>query len=382
LVRIHQVGYNLIPKSGGVYTSAQAFTSALLQAGHSVECVSFTDPAAIPSEYPSLWKHVAVTRSRLGRAYADVREADLKSSEKKLETADLIFVHLLYRRHAVWAARFARARGIPIVVVPHGALDPWVFSYRGKRKRIWLLAYRSFLFGSGSTILFATEAEATKAASIISPGKSRIISWPVSRLTTTDNPLERVRGRCSTRELLFAGRLHPMKRILETVTALRNLDRRDWRLTIAGPATEEISVRMLERTAGSDWGARIRYVGPQNHDQLGQLYATSDALVLFSHRENFGYVVAEAMCEGLPVAISDAVDLHPVVQRAGAGIVKTIRTENDIRTILSELLDAPPGDLTRMGISGARSAQSEFPFEKFVESLNALVRDCARERNG
>lgn len=380
-LRIQHVGCSLIPQSGGVYTSVNNFLRTLKGLGYDPRCLSFTLRGSIPASSPEFWQNVPVPDSILGRAYCLVPESELRGFEQAIRNADLVFIHILYRKHSVWAARIARENGIPVVIVPHGCLDPWVFSYRSLRKRIWLRMHREILFGANTTSLFATDAEAEKARKSVGPSSERIISWPAGRLTLTSDGSVRRKGAGVRRKLLFVGRLHPMKRILETIRALARLNRSDWQLTIAGPATPEIPVETLRREAGSLWGGQIQYAGEKDRPQLGALYAESDALLLFSHRENFGYVVAEAMCEGLPVVISADVDLGSLVKRSGSGIVKAIRTEKDIAEALTDLLALSSEELTEMSISGTRTGAEEFRFEKFAASLNALVMDLtSRQR--
>jgi glycosyltransferase involved in cell wall biosynthesis len=330
----------------------------------------------MPASSPQCWENVPIPDSFAGRTYGRVSQSELRTFEEAIRNADIVFIHLLYRDHSTWAARIARESGKPIVVVPHGGLDPYVFTYRGLRKRIWLRMHRDLLFGGASTMLFATDAEAKKAGSAVRWSSEGIIPWPVERLTSAPDGAVRHKGTSTCRKLLFVGRIHPMKRVLETIRALRSLNRPDWHLTIAGPATSEIPVETLTREAGGLWGDQIRYMGEMQRGDLGALYAESDALLLFSHRENFGYVVAEAMCEGLPVVISDDVDLSSVVARSGSGMVKTIGTQNHIVEALTDLLALTSEELTAMGISGARTAEAEFTFERFAASLNALAEDC------
>ena len=52
----------------------------------------------------------------------------------------------------------------------------------------------------------------------------------------------------------------------------------------------------------------------------GAFYA-SDAFVLPSHHENFGIAVAEALACGLPVLISDKVNIWREIEADGAGLV-------------------------------------------------------------
>jgi glycosyltransferase involved in cell wall biosynthesis len=334
----------------------------------------------MPDSSPNNWTNLQIPHSLTGRLYGRVSRADLRTSEREIRQSDIVFIHLLYRFHAVWAARVAGQAGVPVVIVPHGGLDPWVFTYRGFPKKVWLRTHRNLLFGEKSTVLFATEAEARKAERAVNAYRRKVFSWPVERRTPLNGYDERAKGTAACRKLLFVGRLHPMKRVLETIRALRSLNRSDWTLTIAGPPSPEISGVILQRESGELWGHRIHYLGEVPRDQLGPLYAQSDALLLFSHRENFGCVVAEAMCEGLPVAISDGVDIHSLVAKSGSGMVESIDTEEDIARALTRLLDISPADLTSMGIAGAKLGSEEFRFESFADSLNNLVIDCVSGR--
>jgi glycosyltransferase involved in cell wall biosynthesis len=60
-------------------------------------------------------------------------------------------------------------------------------------------------------------------------------------------------------------------------------------------------------------------------------FYSSDAFVLPSHQENFGVAVAEALGCGLPVLISDKVNIWREVQEDGAGIVEPDTAEGTQR---------------------------------------------------
>ena len=212
-MHIEHVGYNLIGGSGTVVSACMKASS---EYGHTVHCLSFTDSGAAAASLPQSWTNVPIGDSILGRAYGFVSRSDLRGFEPWIRRADVVFIHLLYRGHCSWAARVARENGIPVVVVPHGALDPWVFSYRGLRKRTWLQMHREVLFGAKSTVLFATEAEANKA-------RQWFIHQPRKSSHGRSNGSLQLRSIwCAQRydltpEVLFVGRLHPMKRVLETI---------------------------------------------------------------------------------------------------------------------------------------------------------------------
>ncbi len=66
---------------------------------------------------------------------------------------------------------------------------------------------------------------------------------------------------------------------------------------------------------------RITWVGMLQGDVKWGALRTSDAFVLPSHQENFGIAVVEALACGLPVLISDKVNIWREVAADGAGFV-------------------------------------------------------------
>ena len=87
---------------------------------------------------------------------------------------DVIVCHMLFRYHNDWATRL----GIPYFVVPHGSLDPYVFSYRRLQKELWMLACGTRFFRAEG-VIFATQRESQKVFRGIGSDKAHVINWPV-----------------------------------------------------------------------------------------------------------------------------------------------------------------------------------------------------------
>ena len=66
---------------------------------------------------------------------------------------------------------------------------------------------------------------------------------------------------------------------------------------------------------------RITWTGLIKGDLKFGAIRASEVLFLPSHQENFGIVVAEALACGVPVLISDKVNIWREVQSDGAGLV-------------------------------------------------------------
>lgn len=110
--------------------------------------------------------------------------------------------------------------------------------------------------------------------------------------------------------LLFVGRLEPVKGVSHLLEAMLRVRDRNVVLVIVGEGSErknlERSVAQLKLTS------RVRFVGYVPSSEMRVYYAAALGLVLPSvttrrEKETWGLVVNEAMNQGLPVIVSDAV---------------------------------------------------------------------------
>ena len=208
-MNILHVANNAAPQFGGAFRSIELFQSAAARYRNPTHRISFDDDVTKnPNLNETGWSVIPTCRSVLGRNYALVSSRNARELRARVESADVVCVHLLYRYHAIWAARCARRFGKPLIIVPHGGLDPYVFTYRGFRKRAWLKVYHDLLFRD-SLVLYATDREREKAAFAVGNVKAMSLFWPmddeICRVADT-----RPRVANSPRRILFVGRLHPL----------------------------------------------------------------------------------------------------------------------------------------------------------------------------
>jgi glycosyltransferase involved in cell wall biosynthesis len=74
--------------------------------------------------------------------------------------------------------------------------------------------------------------------------------------------------------------------------------------------------RVRRRARDGGLADRVRFPGPRTGPELDRTYAGADVLVLASHAETYGMVVAEALARGLPVI---AADVGGVTEALGHG---------------------------------------------------------------
>jgi glycosyltransferase involved in cell wall biosynthesis len=237
-----------------------------------------------------------------------------------------------YQSLAVWQA-LHRAK-TPYIVFPHGMLDPWFKrKYPLKHMKKWLYwpwaEYRVLRDAAGVFFTCNQERISARASFWLYKAKEEVISLGIAspagesagQISSFFERYPDLRGK---RLALFMSRIHPKKGcdlVIGSFAQVLAADR-DWRLVLAGP--NQVGWRQnLEALAGRlNISHRITWTGMLEGDVKWGALRASEMLVLPSHQENFGIVVAEALACGTPVLISDQVNIWREISDAGAGLVQ------------------------------------------------------------
>jgi glycosyltransferase involved in cell wall biosynthesis len=366
------------PAYGGIYRSVCNFARAL-----DGRILSFDDGrrdrSGFHDERPTV--RIACRPRPFNRGCHVVTPAMRAEADACVAGADLLVVHSLFRGHAPWAAGWARRHKRPMWAVAEGVLDPWAMRRHAVAKRLWLARHGEAFFNTATTI-FATSREQQKAAPLIGAGRSVVIHWPVPLPSLAGREAARDAFRAalgipqSARVLLFVGRLHPMKRPLETVDAFVQAAPAKAHLVLVG-MEEGITVGELQARVPAALRNRVHVTGALAGDQLAAAFQGSDGFISLSHRENFGYSFAEALAYGLPAIVSAGHDLaHDLVGPRGAfscGWLLDGDVPAQAVAAIREWATAPSTRLTDSGGTGRAWVGDELPLDRFRERLHSLA---------
>lgn len=194
-----------------------------------------------------------------------------------------------------------------------------------KKQLYWIFAERKVL-GGARAVLFTSEKESRLAETTFYPAGNyrRLIiplgvpNAPSDREALREAFLREFAHLRDKRFLLFLGRLHPKKGCEYLGQAFAEI-RPPLDLVLAGPGASPQYTAELERLAE---GLPITLTGMIEGEIKSGALASAEALILPSHQENFGLVVAEALSFGTPVLVSEQVNIAEDVQSFGAGFVE------------------------------------------------------------
>ncbi len=372
---IVQVCHHPFPSLGGPAKTIRQFHDAI-----GARTVGFVIENGARQEEPvvPLVAQVKTMGGKLSRYFYASAPA-LREAEQVIKKADFVLLHGLFVFPPVWAASVCVRYGVPYAIAPHGYLDPWALQKNRWAKKIWMNSYGKKILGGAQAIICATRREADKIAPYLSAQeKTRVISWACeipdeAKIRRRKRTLRAELGFQDTdRVVVFFGRIHSMKRPVETLRLTASLGAKNLKLLVIGP-DDDISRARLEAEALSLRWNGIRVIGPVFGDEKYEYLGIADAYISLSHRENFNYSLAEAMAAGLPPILSPGNDLG--WDFAGEKFSWQLKTDDpeEARAALADFLAQSSEELARRGAAAREWTRKNLSLGLLGEQLNSLL---------
>lgn len=388
-MRILHVTHSADPAGGGPIEAIIRLALEHQRDGRLVELATLDDPnAAWVRDFPLRLHALGPVSSKYGYTRRLVPWLLENSSSFDVVVANGLWQ---YTSFAVW--RTVRCTGTPYVVFPHGMLDPW-FKQRYPLKHVkkWLYwpwgEYR--VLRDAAAVIFTSEEERRLARQSFWLYRCNEI---VIRYGTAPPPGDAARQRelflqafpavAGTRPVLFFGRLHEKKgcellvRAFASAVASASPDAR-WHLVLAGPvADEEYRGRLEALIRDCCPAGLVTWTGMLTGDLKWGAFRAADVFVLPSHQENFGIAVAEALACGVPVLISDKVNIWREVQHDRAGFIDS-DDENGARRLLARWVAIDDASREQLRDNARRCFAARFHIEEAAGQVAAALDAIAR----
>jgi len=378
-MKILHVIATLAPRDGGPSKACFEMARAVARRGHEVTIFAtnmngLDDVLDVPVDEPIERDGVTIRYFPIQYPKFLGNSAPMAQAlEETIPQMDAVHLHSLYMLHCKFTARACRRAGVPYLMRPHGTLDPYLYKRHRFRKMLLEIWFQNRVTRGAAKMHFTTEEEGILAAPYVFGVPGVVVPHGLDT-DEYDNLPSRGRFRARHPEIgdrpivLFFGRLNFKKGLDVLTRAFADVVRArpDAHLVIAGPDRG-----MQEKTQNwineFGYGDRATFTGMVTGDDKLELLADSDLFVLPSYTENFGIAVVEAMACGLPVAISDKVNLWHEVANADAGWVTPAEAEPFAGAILEALSD--PNGARAKGARGRALVGERFQWPQIGRAL-------------
>ncbi len=368
------------PRAGGTVEGARRFHEALAGLGHSGEFASVDSPnAPVVDKFQSTLHALGPATGRYGYS---ARLLPWLSANAAHFDAVVVNGMWQYPGFAAWRALAGSAT--PYFVFTHGMLDPWFKrKYPFKHLKKWLYwpwgEYR--VLRDARAVLFTCEEEKLLARKsfwlyrtneiVLSYGTSKPPQAALRFKTEFMSAYPALKGK---RILLFLGRIHQKKGCDLLIEAFAQccVSLPSLHLVMAGPDQEGWSATLMQIAQRRGIADRISWLGMLTGNLKWGAFYASDAFCLPSHQENFGIAIVEALGCGLPVLISNKVNIWREIQRDGAGLVENDTLDGTFK-LLDRWLSCSPQELEALRMSARTCFDLRFRIEHVADRFVRLV---------
>jgi len=275
--------------------------------------------------------------------------------------ADVVHLTGAYSFPTIPTLVACRMQRKPLVWSPRGAFQRWSGSTRRGLKYGWERCCELLLRPGGSVIHVTSELERSgsegrvRGAPIeVIPNGVDIPAAPAARTWRSGGALN----------LVYVGRLHPIKGLENLLRGLAQSASVPWRLRVCGDGDPAYARELNGLCAALGIEPRVQFVGHVDNTQKTGEFLAADACVVPSFSESFGMVVVEALANGVPVIVSRGAPWEEIEARGCGSWV-----DNSPESLGHAIASLEGRDLEEMGRRGRTWMMESFGWEAVASQM-------------
>ena len=380
-MRLLRVIRNTNPESGGPIERLLSSSEALLRDGHEVEVVSLESEKDVAKrQFP--FRVTALGRG-VGKYGYNPRLAPWV--RQNAGRFDAVVMHGLWNYSSFGAWLGLRRTSTPYYIFTHGMMDPWfrhAYPLKHFAKQVYWWFAEGRVLRDAQKVLFTTEEEMVRARNVFSgySYNERVVRYGTVD-PAGDEGAEKAAffrafpGLENKQFLIFLSRIHPKKGCDLLIRAFAELSKQlpeNVDLVIAGPDQVHWVQELRDLALRLNVAHRVHWPGMLQGELKWGAFRAAEAMILPSHQENFGIVVAEAMACRTPVLISDKVNIWREVESSGGGLVEPDNVDGT-RNLMQRFLELTAEERSKMKRAARQGFLDYFDGEASARDLAQVI---------
>ena len=276
-------------------------------------------------------------------------------------------IHLVTIKPVLIGGIVARIMKVPGVVIAITGLGSTFLDYRFKgviRRKLIIFLYKLALKNKNLKIIFQNKDDYVSLIQAVGLDEGQISLIKGSGVNLSEFKSEQLPF---NNYVIMASRLLKDKGVYEFIEAAKILKNLNNNITcvLVGSIDQgnpsSISMREIEKWVNLNF---IEYWGHSN--DMGNILAKADLVVLPSYREGFPKVLMEAAAKGRPVITSDVPGCRDAIEPGITGVLVPSKDFSKLANAINHLM-SDPKLLTDMGKRGRKLAENNFCESKVVK---------------
>ncbi|UAT29239.1 N-acetyl-alpha-D-glucosaminyl L-malate synthase BshA [Bacillus badius] len=376
-----KIGITCYPTVGGSGVVASELGKLLAEKGHEIHFITTGRPFRLNRMYPNIYFHQVDVNQYSVFQYPpyEIALANKIAEIIKREELDILHVHYAIP-HAVCAilGRQIARSSIKIVTTLHGT-DITVLGHDPS-----LSAAIRFGIEESDAVTAVSHALISQTMDVIYPKKKiqpiyNFIDERVYRKRPANDRLRQELGIADEdKVIMHVSNFRSVKRVPDVVRVFKRVrEKMPAKLLLVGDGPEMTIVCKLVSELQLE--GSVLFLGKQ--DNLEELYALSDLLLLLSEKESFGLVLLEAMACGVPCIGTNVGGIPEVIEHGRNGFISEL---GDIESMTAQALQLLTDEefYQKASEQALKTVQTRFDSQKIVHEYETLYFNLLLEQAG
>ena len=310
------------------------------------------------------WKHFIKTRCEFYTLLNEIKP-------------DAIHVNGCWMIQCSWIVFWARHKGYPVIISPHGMLEPWNIAKNYWTKKLpALLLYQKRSIRACQMLVATAESE---RKNLIKLGYNHNITIipngiAIKGINIKDSWQER-------KQILFLALYRKNKGIDILMQAIAQIksELKGWKVIIAGIESDYTINDLKDMSYQLGISNIVEVVGGLFGNEKWKAYKESDIFILPTLNENFGIVIAESLICGTPVITTKGAPWPQIpIYKCGWWIDRSV---NELVHAIQEFIHTPIEKRKTMGINGRKLIEENFTSDIVAEKITEMYKQVINKYN-
>ncbi|WP_455668832.1 glycosyltransferase [Phocaeicola sp.] len=286
---------------------------------------------------------------------------------------NIVHVNGCWMLQCSWTVFWARSKGYPVIISPHGMLEPWNI-----KKNYWTKKLPALLMYQKRSIKVCQMLVATAETEM----KNLIDLGYNSNITVVPNGLtiDGIKIKDSWKErkqILFLALFRRNKGIDILMQAISQMKYKlkGWKVIVAGIESDYTINDLKTISDELKISEIINVVGPLFGEEKWKAYRESDVFILPTLNENFGIVIAESLICGTPVITTKGAPWPQIPKyKCGWWINRSIY---ELTQAIDDFIKTPIETRKTMGINGRKLIEENFTSDIVARKMVEVYKKVA-----
>ena len=317
------------------------------------------------------------TWSKVGRAdvfYAQTGIIGYKQIAKILGAKDYDIVYL----NSFFSIRFSfipllisKALRRQVILAPRGEFSGGALSLKSQKKRFFIFFYKFFRLHRGTIFQLSSSYEVADIHKVLG---SRVDTQIAENIGSQEFTAElSMRSTSSVLKAVFVSRISPKKNLLVALSMFQAVQQ-PVLYHIYGPVEDrEYWAKCNAVIDALPSHIQVEYKGELTPEKIVSTIAAYDLFFMPTKGENYGHVIAEALCAGLPILIADTTPWRNL-QEQGIGWDLSLNDPHAFSAVIDQLAIMPADEHLKMRETVLAWAKNKFSQRDAVDANIAMFR--------